>query len=140
MNCHSAENLAPGDIKSDHSHPYMERVAEHIVSASVSLSPKPESRKFKVECNAGDTGHLLAASDSVFVRVAQRIHHDGNGEMWESLHVKCEAQEDGTLNVEVVVFHPDWDEPKCIASLQSRPTDPKPGKSVLYCDLDHRLL
>ena len=74
------------------------------------------------------------------VRIAQRILREDSEEMCESLHVKCEELEDGTLVVEVLIFHPDWDEPLRIASIQSKPSDTNPGTTIFQCDLEHRHL
>lgn len=93
--------------------------------------------KFKVSCNAGDTGLLNATSDSVSVRIQQDAGSEGHPQMWESVQVHCKQQDDGSLRVEVVVFHPDWDEALRIASLQSWPCTPSAKPNSLKCDLTH---
>jgi len=72
-----------------------------------------------VRAHAGDAGHLEVASDSASVRIGQRIRRDGQEEMWDSLLIECKEQEDGSLTVEVVVCHPDWEEPVRVASMES---------------------
>ena len=99
-----------------------------------------ECRKFEVCCNAGAAGHLEVASDSVSVRIGQRIGGDSKEGLWGSLLVECKEQDDGSLAVEVVVFHPDWDEPMRIASIQSNPPNGNPEKSSLRFDFKQKHL
>jgi len=112
----------------------MRRVEESLVEQSA----KQPCGKFEVRCHAGNAGHLEVASDSVSVRIGQRICREGKQELWGSLLVECKEQDDGSLAVEVVVFHPDWDEPVRVASLQSRPCGLSPGEAALRCDLEHK--
>ncbi len=74
------------------------------------------------------------------MRIGQWIRKEGKQELWGSLLVECKEQDDGSLAIEVVVFHPDWDEPVRIASLQSRPRDPGPTTAALEYDLEHKQL
>ncbi len=99
-----------------------------------------EAPKFEVRCHAGDAGHLEVASDSVSVRVGQRIRREGKEELWGSLLVECKEQDDGSLAVEVVVCHPDWDEPVRIASIQSNPSDQTAAEPTLRCDFQQKQL
>jgi hypothetical protein len=136
MDIHSAAKLKQRTIKLTSAYPYKNAVTETNVKESTS----PACTKFKVFCKAGDAGHLDVASDAVSVRIEQKIGRGGAQEMWESLHVTCNEQEDGSLAVEVVVFHPDWEEPVRIASIQSRPCDLSPEAAALRCDLEHKQL
>ena len=99
--------------------------------------PEP---KFEVRCRAGDIAHLQAGTDSVSVTVGQRIHRKGREEIWESIKVSAEELEDGSLAVRVVVFHPDWDEPLRIASIESLPTGRNAPEPALRCDFEQRQL
>ena len=83
---------------------------------------------------------MEVASDSVSVRVGQRIRREGKEELWGSLLVECKEQDDGSLAVEVVVCHPDWDEPVRIASIQSNPSDEKAAQPTLRCDFEQKQL
>jgi hypothetical protein len=94
--------------------------------------------KFKVFCQAGDVGLLSALSDSLSIVVSQNIRRGETNEMWESLQINCHETEDGSLSVQVVVFHPDWDDPVCIASLRSR-RETNTSSSLIF-DLDQRQL
>lgn len=91
---------------------------------------------FHVSCDAGSAGKFQAETDSVWVRVGQRVMRRGAREMWDSVAVESTAQRDGTLVVRVIIFNPDWDEPLQIDSIQSRPDDPD-CLTALGCNLDH---
>jgi hypothetical protein len=125
-----------GYIKSPSAAPFRGRTEEPRVEGSANQ----QGGKFEVRCHAGNAGHLEVASDSVSVRIGQWIRKEGKQELWGSLLVECKEQDDGSLAIEVVVFHPDWDEPVRIASLQSRPRDPGPTTAALRYDLEHKQL
>jgi hypothetical protein len=99
------------------------------------LSAKDE-RKFEVECRAGDAGELCVGSESVCVKVGQRVRIDGVEEIWHSVGVYAKEDEGGNLVIRVLVFNPDWDEPLQIASITSRPRD-KSCQASVGCNLDH---
>lgn len=122
-------------IKSSSGTPYKETPQEQL-----SLVASPESRKFGVRCHAGTAGHLEVTSDAVSVRVGQRIRNDGKEELWDSLLVECKEQDDGSLAVEVVVFHPNWDDPLRIASIQSNPFDKNAPEPTFRCDFQQKRL
>ena len=91
---------------------------------------------FRVSCDAGKVGHFQADTDSLWVRVGQRVRRRGTEEMWDSVGIESTAQQDGTLVLRIIVFNPDWDEPLQIASIRSRPHDPE-SLTTLGCNLDH---
>jgi hypothetical protein len=136
MDEHNLRKLGAGNIKSASATPLMRATEEPIVDQSA----KRHCGKFEVRCDAGNAGHLEVGSDSVSIRIGQRIRKEGKQEFWGSLLVECKEQDDGSLAVEVVVFDPDWDEPVRIASLQSRPCDLSPATAALRCDLQHKQL
>jgi len=125
-----------GPIKSTSTDPYNKTVEEPKLNSSA----RQDCRKFEVRCHAGDAGHLEVASECVSVRVGQRIRREGKEELWGSLLVECKEQDDGSLAVEVVVCHPDWDEPLRIASIQSNPSDGNTVVPTLRCDLEQKRL
>lgn len=98
-----------------------------------------ESPKFEVRCHAEGAGHLEVCSGSVSVRVGQRVRREGKEEFWGSLLVECKEQDDGSLTVEVVVCHPDWDEPVRIALIESSLPQNAAG-STLRCDFERKQL
>jgi hypothetical protein len=103
----------------------------------ISLTPPPPG--FRVSCDAGSTSKFQAATDSLWVRVAQRVRRRGTEEMWDSVAVESTVEQDGILVLRLIVFNPDWDEPLQIASIRSRPQDLE-SLTPLGCNLDHVLL
>jgi hypothetical protein len=97
----------------------------------LTLRESPDGRNFEVRAHAGSAGHLEVGSDSASVRIGQRIRREGQEEIWDSLVVECKERADGTLSVEIVVCHPDWDEPVRIASVESNPKAGPSEASVL---------
>jgi hypothetical protein len=92
--------------------------------------------KFEVHCNAGDAGTFRASSELISIKVGQRILRDGIEEMWDSILISGGQAEDGSIQVRVLVFHPDWDEPLQIAHITSRPSDHN-CETAIGCNLDH---
>lgn len=125
-----------GPIKSTSGDPYDKTVEEPKLNPSA----RQDCRKFEVRCHAGNAGHLEVASDAVSVKIGQHIRREGKEELWDSLLVECKEQDDGSLTVEVVVFHPDWDEPLRIASIQSNPSDGNAEGSTLRFDFEQKRL
>jgi hypothetical protein len=125
-----------GPIKSTSDDPYNKTVEEPKLNSSAGQ----DSRKFEVRCHAGNAGHLEVASDAVSVEIGQQIRRQGKEEFWGSLLVECKEQDDGSLAVEVVVFHPDWDEPLRIASIQSNPSDGSVEKPTVRFDFEQKRL
>jgi hypothetical protein len=125
-----------GPIKSTSGDPYNKTVEEPKLKPIAS----PECRKFEVRCHAGSAGHLEVASDAVSVKIGQQIRRDGKEEFWGSLLVECKEQDDGSLMVEVVVFHPDWDEPLRIASIRSNASDKNTPEPAIHCDFEQKRL
>lgn len=69
------------------------------------------------------------------ITVGQRILRDGAEEMWDSVVVLCQEEEDGVLAIRVLVCHPDWDEPREIACTRSWTRSPAPVGVALECNL-----
>jgi len=95
----------------------------------------PDRRKFQVRCDAGSSGRFEAGTDTLSVRVGQRMRAGKEEEMWDSVQILCKEQPDGSLTVEVVVCHPDWEEAKTIAAIHSRPRVGDTAGPSLECDL-----
>ena len=79
---------------------------------------------------------LRVGSESVCVKVGQRVRRDGVEEMWHSVEVFAQQDDNGNLVIRVLVFHADWDEALQIASIKSRPWD-RDCQTALGCNLDH---
>ena len=95
----------------------------------------PDRRKFQVRCDAGSPGRFEVGTDTLSVRVGQRMRAGKAEEMWDSLHILCKEQPDGSLTIDVLVCHPDWEEAKTIATIHSRPQDSDTAAPSLTCDL-----
>ena len=95
-----------------------------------------DSCKFGVECRAGKEGGLLVGSESICVKVGQRVRIDGAEQIWHSVEVYAQQDDNENLVIRVLVLHPDWDEPLQIANISSRPSDGD-CQTVLGCNLDH---
>jgi len=76
-------------------------------------------RTFEVRCNASEDGQLHVKTNSLSIRVGQRIRRSGTEEMWDSVLILCEVGEDGMPVTKIVVCHPDWDQQLQIASIES---------------------
>jgi hypothetical protein len=92
--------------------------------------------RFHVRCEAGDDNRFRVTTESLTVTVGQRVLREGTLEMWDSVSIYANGDQDGNLVVEVLVFNPDWDEPLRIASIRSRPQDAT-CLTALGCCLDH---
>ena len=100
------------------------------------LMAAPDRRKFQVRCDAGCQERFEVGTDTLSVRVGQRMRAGKEEEMWDSVQILCKEQSDGSLTVEVVVCHPDWEEAKTIAAIHSRPQDNDTAAPGLKCDLE----
>jgi hypothetical protein len=90
------------------------------------VSKTAESRNdpnFSARLDAAEAGHLQMNGNSLSLLVGQRIRSDGTEEIWGSVVVSCDQREDGSLLVSVTVFHPDWDEGRQVALIESRAKD-----------------
>ena len=89
-----------------------------------------EDRKFEVRCDARPVGHLEARTDALSVSVSQLIKQNGVAEMWQSVLVICEQDEDGALATKVIICHPDWDQNLQIACIRSGPAQGNPAPNL----------
>lgn len=95
-----------------------------------------EEQKFEVECRAGEAGSLVVGSESLSIQIGQRLLKEGSTEIWHSVAIYANEDEDGNLVIRVLVCNPDWDEPLQIARITSRPGDAS-CRTALGCNLDH---
>jgi hypothetical protein len=109
---------------------------EIAMKKTMDLIAGKDARKFEVECRAGGAGELRVGSESVCVKVGQRVRTDGIEKIWHSVGVYAKQDETGNLVIRVLVFHPDWDEALQIACIKSRPGDVE-CETALGCNLDH---
>ena len=93
-------------------------------------------RKFEVHCSACAAGELRVGTESLSVKIGQRVRMDDAEEMWQSVEVYAEEDANGNLVIRVLVSNPDWEEPLQIACIRSRPGDGD-CQTALGCNLDH---
>jgi len=96
-----------------------------------------DDRKFEVECNAGEAGQFQAKTDSLSIRIGQRVRGSGMQGLWGSVLVHCQDEKDGSLVAKVIVCHPDWEEPLQIAAIRSVATRERKDGPALEVDLTH---
>jgi hypothetical protein len=95
-----------------------------------------DTRKFQVHCDAGNAGRFEVGTDTLSVVIGQRVRVGKQEEMWDSVHIVCKEQRNGSLTVEVFVCHPDWEETQKVASIHSRPHGGDANAPILRCDFD----
>src|SRR5216683_3595755 len=110
-------------------------ILQVVKEIRVDLMAPPDRRKFQVRCDAGSQGRFEVGTDTLSVRVGQRMRAGKDVEIWDSVQILCKEQSDGSLTVEVVVCHTDWEEAKTIAAIHSRPQDDGTASPSLKCDL-----
>src|SRR6266849_777487 len=110
-------------------------ILQVVKETRVDLMAPPDRRKFQVQCDAGSQGRFEVGTDTLSVRVGQRMRAGKEQEMWDSVNILCKEQADGSRTVEVLVSHPDWEEAKTIAAIHSRPQDDGTAAPSPKCDL-----
>jgi hypothetical protein len=93
-----------------------------------------DENKFQIHCAAGKAGSLHTMTNSVSVRIGQRIGIQA-AEFWDSIIILCEEAEEGVLSAKIIVCHPDWDQHLQVAHIRSRLIDAGPGGPILALDL-----
>jgi len=99
------------------------------------LGPHVDDRKYEVRCIAKPHGELHVKTESVSVSISQAIVRNGVEEMWNSILIICEQDENGTMNAKVIISHPDWDQNLQIAAIKSSVDRENNSHSGLECDL-----
>jgi hypothetical protein len=95
---------------------------------------------FYVTCAAGEAGSLNVAAEAVSVTLAQRVCLEGKTQLWESVQLRCQKEEDGSLTIEVRLFDPKLENALQIAFLRSRPEDRSKDHAALEYDLTNKVL
>jgi hypothetical protein len=91
---------------------------------------------FRVSCEAGDAGSLRVAAENVSFTIAQRIRLEGDEQLWESVQLHCQKEDDGCLTVQVLLWDPKEEHTLQIALLRSRPNESSQEFASLECDLN----
>jgi hypothetical protein len=95
---------------------------------------------FHVDCQAGKSGLLRVQTDSVSFTVGQRIVLEDKEQFWDSVRVRCQKEDDGSLTVQVLIWAPDLNGALQIAHFRSAPGDHSKGRKPLERDLNHKML
>ena len=93
-----------------------------------------DDNKFQIHCDAGNTGSLHTKTNSISVRIGQRIGIPA-AEFWDSIIILCEEAEEGVLSAKIIVCHPDWDQHLQVAHIRSRLIDAGSAGPILALDL-----
>ena len=102
-------------------------------------TPASQDRaKFGVSCKAGGVTTLTTTADSLTIEAAVRIPRSNATELWPCVGIYAREEQDGGLGLQIVAFHPDWDEPVQIAYFRSPSRDVSPSGPALECDLEHK--
>jgi hypothetical protein len=91
--------------------------------------------KYEVRCIAKPHGELHVKSESLSVSISQAIRRNGAEEMWNSILIICDRDENGAISAKVIVSHPDWDQNLQIAAIKSFVDEENNSHSGLECDL-----
>jgi hypothetical protein len=92
-------------------------------------------RPFQVRCDASEVGQFCSGAQRASITVGQRILRDGAEEIWDSVVVLCQEEDDGALAIRVVLCHPDWDEPREVARTRSWLGTPAQAGAAIECEL-----
>jgi hypothetical protein len=101
-----------------------------------SLSRPNDLPNFRVHCDAREAGSLNVPADYVSFTIAQRVRLEGEEQLWESVQLHCQKEDDGTLTVQVLVLDPKQEHALQIAFLRSRPDENSTTCEPLECDLN----
>ena len=94
--------------------------------------------KFGISCKAGDIGTLAASADSLVIDASVRILRSHATELWPCVGIYSREEKDGSLALQIVAYHPDWEEPVQIAYFRSPSKHASPTDPVLECDFEHK--
>jgi hypothetical protein len=101
---------------------------------------RDDTAAFYIHCQADSAGLLKVGTDTVSFTVAQRIVLENKEQLFESVRVRCQKEDDGSLTVQVLVWAPDLDGALQIARLTSWPSDRSSLRAPLLHDLNHKVL
>src|SRR5260370_21275601 len=96
-----------------------------------------DGAKFGISCKAGGVTTLTTTADSLAIEAAVRIFRSNATELWPCVGVYSREEEDGSLGVQIVAFHPNWEEPMQIAYFRFPSKDTSPAGSALVFGVAH---
>src|SRR5260370_39103146 len=115
----------------------MTRVEERNVTQNE--TPATQDRaKFGISCKAGGVATLTTTADCLAIDAAVRISRSNGTELWPCVGIFAREEEDGSLALQIVAFHPNWEEPMQIAYFRSPAKGASASGPVLECDFEHK--
>jgi|SRR6266550_2315008 len=78
-----------------------------------------DQSKFGVSCKTGDVATLTTSADLLVIEASLRIASSNATELWPCVNIYSWEEGDGSLALQIVAFHPDWDEAAQIAYFRS---------------------
>jgi hypothetical protein len=115
-------------------------MTQHLAAGNLLVANGDRPADFHVNCAAAAAGALNVAAEAVSITVAQRIRLEGKEQLWDSLQLRCQKEEDGSLTVQVRLWDPKLEEALQIALLRSRPDDSSAEHPALEYDLTRQML
>ena len=97
-----------------------------------------DQSKFGVRCKAEDIATLTTSADSLFIGASLRIAGSNETELWTCGNIYSWEERDGSLALQIVAFHPDWDEPVQIAYFRSPAKGASASGPVLEFNFEHK--
>jgi hypothetical protein len=113
---------------------------QHLAAGDRLTASGDRPADFHVNCAAAAAGSLNVAAGAVSITVAQRIRLEGKEQLWDSMQLRCQKEEDGSLTVQVRLWDPKLEEALQIAFLRSRPDDCSAERPPLEYDLTQKML
>ena len=102
-------------------------------------TPATQDRaKFGISCKAGGATTLTTTADSLAIEASLQIVRSNRSELWPSIGIYSREETDGSLALQIVAFHPDWEEPQQIAYFRSPSKDASVSSPALECDFEHK--
>src|SRR2546426_3531959 len=115
----------------------MIRVKERNVT-QIETPAALDQSKFGVSCKAGDVATLTTSADSLVIEASLRIARSNATELWTCVNIYSWEERDGSLALQIVAFHPDWDEAVQIAYFRSPAMGASASGPALECDFEHK--
>ena len=115
-------------------------MTQHVAAGPPLTITTNRPAHFHVNCSAAEAGSLNVVAATVSITVAQRVRLEGKEQFWESIQLRCQKEEDGSLTVQVRLWDPKLEDALQIAFLRSRPDDCTEDRAPLEYDLSQRLL
>ena len=115
-------------------------MTQHLAAGNRLSTARDWPADFHVDCAAAEAGSLNVVAATVSITVAQRVRLEGKEQFWESIQLRCQKEQDGSLTVQVRLWDPKLEDALQIAFLRSRPDEGTEDRAPLEYDLSQKLL